>query len=304
MIKRLSFPFWLFSIVTMLLLTSVGCQSRKPDKSTVDTYQSSGEELRILSYNLYLRSPALLFWNQQQDRIAELRPSLLGYDVLVLQEVFGEGYHEQIIDLVSDVYPYHSEVLGGAGSKQDAGVLILSRWPFSEQKSLPYGETCAGADCLATKGAIYVEIDKEGQSYHIFGTHLQASKEHQLVREAQLALLKDFVDAQAISPSEAVLIVGDLNVNLYADEQNQAYSNMLDSLAAVHPDNIDSNDYPPTFEVENNAFAKGAENEYLDYVLYSREHLTPKAAYNEVKIFKVDELDLSDHYAVMGYFSF
>lgn len=304
MIKRLYFPFLLFSIGTILLLGILGCQSRKPDKSAVDTYQSAEDELRILSYNLYLRPPALLFWNQQQDRIAELRPFLLDYDILVLQEVFGEGYREQMIDLVSDVYPYHSEILGGKGSKQDAGVLVLSRWPFSEQKSSPYGETCAGSDCLATKGAIYVQIDKEGQTYHIFGTHLQASKEHQLVREGQLALLKGFVDAQGISSSEAVLIVGDLNVNLYADEQNQAYSNMLDSLSAVHPSNLDMEDYPPTFDVENNAFAKGADNEYLDYALYSREHLTPKATYNEVKVFKVDELDLSDHYAVMGYFSF
>ncbi|MEL7533153.1 MAG: sphingomyelin phosphodiesterase [Bacteroidota bacterium] len=291
-------------LLSVSLISGLGCHATKPDKSAVDTYESSSNEIRILTYNLYLRAPELFFWNQQQDRIAALRPALLGYDVLVLQEVFGKGYREQLIDLVADVYPHYSDILGGEGTKQDAGVLIFSRWPISQQAALPYGDICAGSDCLATKGAIYLNIAKEGHAYHIFGTHLQASEEHQLTREGQLALLKDFIDQQKIDQSEAVLIVGDLNVDLYLDEQNQAYSNMLDSLSAIHPPNHGTTEYPPTFDIENNAFAKGKKNAFLDYLLYSSQHLRPKTTYNEVKPFKVEKLDLSDHYAVMGYFGF
>ncbi|MEL7340655.1 MAG: hypothetical protein AAGM67_09235 [Bacteroidota bacterium] len=50
--------------------------------------------------------------------------------------------------------------------------------------------------------------------------------------------------------------------------------------------------------------AKGAENEYLDYLLSSTEHRQPLQSYNEVKPCKAAELDLSDHYAVVGYFRY
>ncbi|MEL6650345.1 MAG: sphingomyelin phosphodiesterase [Bacteroidota bacterium] len=295
---------YMIGIILGCLLFCLSACKTPTDLSAEDNYESERQEINVLSYNLYLRAPSFLFWNQQEERIAKLRPSLLGYDVLLLQEVFGEKYRQRLIALVGDVYPYHSKRLGGQGSKQDAGLLLMSRWPIEEEQSLLFGETCAGSDCLATKGAIYIKINKSGLPYHLFGTHLQANSEHQPTREAQLGLLADFVERQAISPEEAVLIGGDLNVDLFSNASTLAFDNMQDSLQAIHPSNRTGEAYPPSLDVTKNAFAKGARNEYLDYILYSTQHRKPLQSYNEVKPCKAAELDLSDHYAVAGYFRY
>lgn len=54
---------------------------------------------------------------------------------------------------------------------------------------------------------------------------------------------------------------------------------------------------------------------YVDYVLYSVDHLRPITAFNQVRIIRASEqrrqyfwqdwhLDLSDHYAVLGHFDY
>ena len=211
---------------------------------------------------------------------------------------------EYLLAELKSHYPYHSKILGKDRLiKQDGGVIILSRWPIEKEAEQLY-DICAGSDCMATKGVVYAKINKEGARYHLFGTHTQASAKHRGVREQQFRQLRSFLEEQKISPSEPVIIGGDLNVDLYTDAKTEEYTAMLNVLKASHPQPYPGPDYPPSMDGSENGFVPEGVNEYLDYILYSDSHLQPDSSFNEGKIFRENGLDLSDHYAVYGYFSF
>jgi hypothetical protein len=104
----------------------------------------------------------------------------------------------------------------------------------------------------------------------------------------------------AIPADQPVLIAGDLNVDLYNAEE---YNTMLDILSATHPQPL-SGDRGFTSHPGNGYVSDGSRPKYLDYFLYSGDHLKPDSASNDVRIFRVNDWDLSDHYAVEGNFSF
>lgn len=294
-------------IFCLFLLTS--CSSQTHDLSQAFTYPSPDltkeTELHILSYNIYMRSPRLFFWNQQKERTLLLPQFLRGYDVLVLQEVFGANIRGQLIDSLKKDYPYQSKLLGEDGAfHEDGGVLVLSKWPVEEEKQILYGENCAGADCLAQKGAIYSKIKKGDRFYHVISTHLQASSEHAEIRSQQFSLMNKLKDEANIPIIEPLIIAGDLNVDMFKDSIQGEYADMMETLGAVYPGYRGDNPPAPTIDAHANSHKEGNRKSFLDYVLYHKDHLAPDSAYNEVRICKVGELDLSDHYAVYGYFSF
>lgn len=297
--------FFLIPVLFFLL----SCSPQAEDISLYHPYPrpnlSNSQELHVLSYNLYMRAPRLFFWNQQKERTLYLPQVLKGYDVLVLQEVFGAGIREQLIDSLSAAYPFQSNLLGKDGIlNQDGGVLVLSKWPIITENHVLYGDTCAGADCLAQKGAIYNKIKKGDQIYHLLSTHMQASAEHREIRSGQFNLMYKLKEQMNIPTNEPVLIAGDLNVNMFKDAENGEYAEMMESLHAIYPGYKESKALEPTIDAAANSHKEGTNKSYLDYVLYDRDHLAPDSAYNEVRIFKIGDLDLSDHYAVYGYYSF
>lgn len=263
---------------------------------------SDSSEFRILTYNLYMRTPNLFFWNKQKRR-TELLPAVLGgFDVLVFQEVFADAYRNQLVESLKEAYPYVSEMLGeDKGLKQDGGVIMLSRWPIVTQDQILYGDACAGADCLATKGALYLQINKQGQRVHIAGTHTQASAEHRPVRAQQCQILADWLTQKEIPAEEPLFIAGDLNVDKFSGSESGEYQEMLTILDASLPDSDLETGHVASYSPDNQ-FVKQSMAEYLDYVLVSNSHLQPVSAYNRVWKWQADGLDLSDHYAVEGVF--
>jgi hypothetical protein len=140
----------------------------------------------------------------------------------------------------------------------------------------------------------------KGKSIHIFGTHTQADDDQRPTREAQLRVIRSLINRMAIPADQPVFIAGDLNVDLYTEDQ---YTTMLSILLATHPvpqsGERGFTSHPANDYVDDNSRAK-----YLDYFLYSNNHLKPDSAYNDVRIPKVFGRDLSDHYPVEGNFSF
>lgn len=265
---------------------------------------SDSSEFRILTYNLYMRTPNLFFWNKQKRR-TELLPAVLGgFDILILEEVFHDKYREQLVEELTEAYPFVSEMLGeDSGLKQDGGVIMLSRWPIVAQDQILYGDACAGADCLATKGAIYLQINKQGRMVHVAGTHTQASVEHRPVRAQQFKILSDWLAQKDIPITEPLFISGDLNVDKFSGSETGEYQDMLSILAASLPGSQTGTEHEASYSPDNQ-FVKQSEGEYLDYVLVSNSHLQPLSAYNRVWKWQADGLDLSDHYAVEGVFVF
>ena len=256
--------------------------------------------LDVLTFNAALL-PEAVTSTQPFARVAVMAPHLVGYDVLVLQEVFINSLRERLIDELAEAYPYQTDLVGtdGAGGhplRQDGGIIILSRWPIMRQASMTFGETCSGTDCLADKGVAYAAVRKGRFTYHVFGTHAQSvyGVSPPDVRAAQFALWRRFIGALEIPRSEPVLLTGDLNVDAYTSELEA----MLDALKAVRPMTYGPLRY--TWDFRNNSIAEDPMNAWLDYVLIAADYAQPVASWNRVMPLRAGELDLSDHYAVWG----
>lgn len=276
--------------------------------------KQSNKALNVLAWNVYLR-PRATFKNGQSIRVdSNFIPRAIGkgYDVIVFSEVFDESARKILIQKMKNLgYKYHTGVVGTRGEGvEDGGVMIMSRYPIAQAKEMLFGQTCAGTDCQAEKGVMYAKIDDRGRYYHIFGTHTQAwpEGENAAIRKKQFDMIQKFIQAQKIPHNEAVIIAGDLNVNKlkYPDQ----YADMLKRL---HAGALKFVGHPYTYDAQGNALAdKNSPSEYLDYILYSTDHLVPYSGYNKVLPVQASLLwkefphepfnkDLSDHYPVYGY---
>jgi endonuclease/exonuclease/phosphatase family metal-dependent hydrolase len=255
--------------------------------------------LDVLTYNV-----ALLPWvaaqTRQADRAALMARHLVGYDVVVLQELFDDRLALPLLRELEAAYPYRGERVGRDGARglpwrQDGGVVILSRWPIEREAQMTFDGVCSGSDCLADKGVAYVAVVKGDRRYHVFGTHAQSIHGFDVarVRAAQFALMRAFVDAQAIPADEPVILAGDFNVDAYTPELDD----MLARLRAVRPPIRGAGRF--TWDAAENGWVHGSSH-WFDYVLYAADHAAPVEAWNLVVPLREGGLDLSDHFAVWG----
>ena len=258
---------------------------------------------RVLTYNAHL-----VPWpidNENSDEAAARIGAVIGdYDVIIFQEAFEDSSRDILKNSLMAKYPHQTDVVGKDGIfTQDGGVFMVSKWPIEYTAQRLYGDVCRGGlfgdngDCLADKGVLYARIRKEGKPLHVFGTHMDADAKDKPghdrdIREQQMAIIRNLIDDLHISPQEAVVIAGDLNVDLYRSGE---YASMLRNLGSVHP-------LPPGGDARG--FTTDDGRQYLDYVLYSERHVMPEYSSNEVVFPRYQGKDLSDHYAVHGDFGF
>ncbi|RYX82159.1 hypothetical protein EON83_20800 [bacterium] len=277
---------------------------------------SSDRMLNVLSYNTYMR-PTTLFINGQSIRRQKMMPELTGsgYDVILFSEMFDDDIRNQTINSLRGEFPYHTNVVGrDSGVNQDGGVILFSRWPIATQDQRTFGDACSGSDCMADKGVIYAAISKGNQTYHVFGTHTQADKgaADRAARRRQMQIMKAFIDSKNIPRTQPVLIAGDLNVDMTRSQAE--YVDMLNILHATHPGRTPGISLSATWDPTINKCADSGTPEFLDYVLYSNDHLRPTVSLNEVRLLRAAEewkalptdkarWDLSDHFAVFGNFT-
>ena len=198
-----------------------------PPNPTIDTFN-------VLAYNVYMRP---LLRNGQHIRAPLLPERIDDYDVIVLSEVFDDAVRERLVDGLHATYPHRTLVAGlDRAWEEDGGVMIVSRWPievrdrlsFHDQQLRPITD-CRGVDCHADKGVVYARIRKEERTFHVFGTHLQAGSDREdvLVRAGQLLVIRDWMDARMIPPTETVIVAGDMNVDRASGRE---YTSMLMTL--------------------------------------------------------------------------
>jgi len=262
--------------------------------------------LNVLSYNIYMLTPPIAL-TDQSIRAGYIDEHVHGYDVLIINEAFDNSSRDDLTNNLSAEYPYYTDVVDESGSLEDGGVILYSRWPIEHSEDIVYDD-CDGDDCLAAKGAMYIRIDKLGTKYHVFGTHTQAwpDSDNVITRQAQMAQLKNFVDAKNISSTEAVILGGDFNVEKVANFMNE-YDQMFTILDTHEPDY-----FGQLFTYDHNlsVYADAPYQEYLDYVMYENAHRVPDTNTNTVIVLRsiADEMwdifDLSDHMAVQGRFVF
>jgi endonuclease/exonuclease/phosphatase family metal-dependent hydrolase len=285
------------------------------------------DEIEVLSYNVYMRP---FFHDGQAIRADYLADALIGHDVIVLQELYDDRIRSRLLADLSAEYPFHTRILGAdAGFGQDGGVIVLSKWPIVRERQrvftddtpaarrCPGPDCCAGLDCYADKGVVYARINKTGRRYHVFGTHLQAGREHAGLRTAQLKLIREFIEAQRIPGDQPVIIAGDMNVDRYDPTGFAQLCNLLNARQPpLRPTVPATEGAIYTFDGPRNDLNDHEDvQRYVDYVLYSTRHLKPLRAFNQVRImlapapwrqhfWQAWRRDLSDHYAVLGRFDY
>jgi phospholipase C len=238
-----------------------------------------------------------------------------GWDVVVFEEAFDGNQATLQSGMVAAGYPHSTPVVTGA-SPSNGGVYIQSRWPIEHYEQIVYNQG-VGADFLASKGAMYARINKNGRIYHIFGTHLQADRgeTEAKVRRDQMRELAQFirrVAGGAAERGEPVIVSGDMNFCI--EQDNAEFQYMLTNLNATFPGQRPG-DW--TFDPSANSVAKyryaGSKAEWLDYVTPSRIGVMPtEVDYRVVKLKSISPFamggishtDLSDHYALSAVYGF
>lgn len=112
------------------------------------------------------------------------------------------------------------------GKWADSGLVILSDYPIVASARMPFPEdTCAGFDCLATKGVLlaWVKVPGQPRPVAIADTHMNsrgasgvADSRADAAYARQVALARQFIAAH-VSPQTSLVFGGDFNVGHYAD---------------------------------------------------------------------------------------
>eukprot|EP00697_Spironema_sp_BW2_P014070 gnl/Spiro4/4409_TR2185_c0_g2_i1.p1 gnl/Spiro4/4409_TR2185_c0_g2~~gnl/Spiro4/4409_TR2185_c0_g2_i1.p1 ORF type:complete len:619 (-),score=189.37 gnl/Spiro4/4409_TR2185_c0_g2_i1:17-1846(-) len=262
-------------------------------KDGKNTPKAAANVLDVLSYNIY-ELPDIAANTAQLCR-SKLIPGAVGpyYDVVALQEVFNPKAKNNVPPLMKDLgytvtvpvgdTPCLNDGMQLVGGCLNGGVQVFvhGTHEVQDEGEFHYGK-CAGHDCSAAKGVKYVKFrkggKKNGQVYHVFATHTQASYSDEdadgpAVRAVQFKHFRRFIQSKKIRSDEPVLLLGDMNVIAGTKEHGA----MKTALAATDVQLIGSslkfsldpaNPYVPNEETP----------QLLDYVMYSTEHLVPLAA--------------------------
>jgi endonuclease/exonuclease/phosphatase family metal-dependent hydrolase len=257
-----------------------------------------GTEFTVLTYNVFMRSPAWVFRDDHDWRASRIPQFLQGYDAVVLEEAFSESHRVSMLTALQAEYPYNSGILGTDGlSSLNGGVIILSRWPILKRAQTVFSD-CEGSDCLVKKGVQYIAVEKNGLKVHVFGLHLQAQKEYATSRQAQFPQIKQFIEEQNIPQSELLLVAGDFNVDYFSSAIDKEFSKLTMGIGLVLAEPSPAASY----DKRSNTYVEDDVTERLDYVFYSSRNLIPTRASNQVLYFRDQGKDLSDHHAVLGRF--
>ncbi|MFT6006626.1 MAG: phospholipase C [Pseudoalteromonas tetraodonis] len=301
----------------------------------------------LMTYNIqqlgYSNWMANHFEKQRLELIPETILALTKRpDVLILQEVFTQHAFNLLIKRMSEIYPYHTQVVGEdcedsrwnsvSGNCQaslirgNGGVMIFSRWPIEQQHAYVFhaGRVSKSFDFLARKGVAYAKIKVQGDkpmALHVFGTHLQASAAEHDIRLLQLDEMRRFIDGFEIAVEEPVILGGDFNISSadesgFKDLLNHALAKVTLPEGGIGSMSDTTNGY--------RSLLAGSDSEVsadrtLDYLLYRSDHLQPannpmlrvidlksKTPWRGRRLFSPDvELtDLSDHYPAIIEFEF
>lgn len=197
------------------------------------------ENIRILTYNIFLRPP--LVKNNEDDwkdeRLDDFLKMLHNYDIICLQELFGV-YNSRKTKLiraaVKNGFFYFVEADSPSFFSKyisDGGILILSRFPIKKYSSYNFTHGVL-SDSIASKGALYAQIEVGNSLIHIFNVHTQASYSNDIpdlfiasfkTRMDQIDQLSKFIRDILLTEynekTDLTVLCGDLNVNAMRSEK-------------------------------------------------------------------------------------
>ena len=268
-------------------------------------------EFNGVTWNIMAPVPEPIRYCGQKERMRRVRPALTQHiatlidkplDVVVLQESIIVAQHRIVSrDLHAHGFIHESRQLVGklrALKFVQGGVVVFSRHPILHQDHCIFEGLCDKEDCFAAKGCVYTCLNKQGVRVHVFAVHLNAweSPQSRRVRRGQMHEVRRFMEKQNIAPHEPVMVLGDINVDLYSErKQLQALQDMVEcDLLARHPQSHPFTSDPltnalvgmdDTSAYRSPAYPYGCSEQYrihltcmccpqewLDHVMISRNH--------------------------------
>jgi len=250
--------------------------------SAVDP-QQEGDSLKLLSWNIYMLPPVVKFTGKRK-RAKAIGDTLAqsNYDVLVLQEAFHAGARRKIHSRLKKAFPYR---VGPAyrnffSIKASSGVWILSRYPIKEMGKTKFKHKWGIDNKLARKGALMVEVDKNGQLFQIIGTHLNAGGPLDL-RAGQLRQIRQDLIEPYHTPGVPLIIAGDFNID---KEEPHGLDSMM-AILEVEDYEFDG-EFKYTFDHSLNDLADGSTKGVIDYVYFRPEKLKVRQTRRFIPLFE------------------
>ena len=221
--------FGIASIVLLLALTSLTAPMDRvgevlPHRVEVDVDDERPvhEQLRVLTYNVFLRPPPVGWGDRTVCRARHIGQTLAGEpiprDILVFNETFDGHALSKLADAISERFPYRILAYPKAqGLSTNGGLSLFSRFPV-ERWTAERFRHCSGNfnDCMATKGFLHALIRVSSHlKVNVLATHLNSGGDAnaQQARREQLAQIRDFVNSSRLFDRWPTLLMGDLNVN-------------------------------------------------------------------------------------------
>jgi len=193
------------------------------------TITSGADELRILSWNIFMLPNTFFLKTGQLERAQAIVEQLKdeAYDVIVFQEAFEKKARTILWEGLKEKFPFSAGPGNGGFLKLNSGVWILSKLEFTSIAEIQFN-TCKIADCMSKKGAILVELAKNGKLFQVIGTHLQ-SDDYPETRREQFTDIANKLLKPFEKENVPQFIVGDLNT---ASDDIMNYYDMLTLLNA------------------------------------------------------------------------
>ena len=267
-------------------------------QSFIDSTQSS-QKIKILSWNIYML-PRFIKNTGKLERAEIIGRELAtkDYDVIVFQEAFHGGARKRIANELEKTFKYSA---GPANKKiiclkTNSGIWIFSKHPIIASHSIIF-QNRSGIDAFSRKGALIVELNVNGKSVQVVGTHLQSSgfewiKHSQCVELAQ-RLIKPYE-----KPGVPQIICGDFNIDKGAIYH---YNKMLQMLDATDSEMHGLTKH--TYDRLNNDLhddQPSKKQDLIDYILFKKNNGRVKFLNKQISVFKFPwhkkHNDLSDHY--------
>lgn len=259
---------------------------------------SAQDSLRVLSWNIQML-PMFVNNNGKGKRAKAIvdQLKLHRYDVVVFQEAFKKRSRRIIRKGLKETYPHQTRVLNKktVAFKMNGGVMVVSRHPIKEVHQIRY-QARTGFDKLSRKGAQLAEIDFNGRTIQVVGTHLQAFGRDSILY-SQYKQLHDELLAKHSKPGIPQFVVGDFNTR----KSHARYPDMLSTLQAE--DGELAGDQQFTMDRPYNDLCTGNKEARIlfDYI-FVRPQGTTLSITRQVRIIRQrwdeEHQDLSDHFGV------
>ncbi|HZH68778.1 MAG TPA: sphingomyelin phosphodiesterase [Chitinophagales bacterium] len=255
------------------------------------------DSLKLLAWNIYMLPPMVGFTGKvKRARAIAESLSSSDYDVLVFSEAFNRRARKRIREGLEHKYPYF---IGPAFRKKNSlitssGVWIVSKYPIEQIAKIKFKRKSGVDNKMARKGALMVQVNKNGQKFNVIGTHMN-SKGSLALRLDQLRQIKDELIDQYAEENIPVIVAGDYNILRYNEPGS------VDSIVKV----LEMEDYQLsgktryTYDYRTNHLAIGKTKDELDYVFFKPGNLEVRKVERVIptieRLWKRGHKHLSDH---------